>query len=338
MQPLVSILIPAYNAGAWLSDTIKSAQAQTWPNKEIIIVDDGSKDNTLSIARSFASSNLHVFTQTNQGASAARNKALSHSRGDYLQWLDADDLLGPDKIASQMAVIGQGIRQRTLLSGSWGRFIYRASKADFSPTPLWHDLSPIEWLSRKMEQNLHMQPATWLVSRELTEAAGPWDTRLSFDDDGEYFCRVLLASNGVKFVPEARVFYRISGPGCLSYIGRSNKKLESQFLSMQAHVRCLRSLGDTERVRKACLTYLQNWIIYFHPERLDLMQRLDEIAVSLGGKLEVPRLSWKYALIDKIFGRVTAKKAQINYNKFKSYLVSSCDKAMFYFEKPGLPS
>src|SRR5207253_2668292 len=142
-------------------------------------------------------------------------------------WLDADDLLAPDKVASQMAAIVPGTGQRTLLSGSWGRFIYRTSKADFSATPLWHDLSPIEWLMRKMGQNLHMQPATWLVSRELTKAAGPWNERLSLDDDGEYFCRVLLESESIRFVSGAKSFYRMSGFNTLSCVDGSKEKLES---------------------------------------------------------------------------------------------------------------
>src|SRR5437868_14667996 len=102
MKPLVSILIPAYNAGPWIGDTIRSALDQTWPRKEIIVVDDGSGDQTLQVARQFASKNVSVVTQENQGASAARNRALSLSRGDYIQWLDADDLLSPNKIAKQM--------------------------------------------------------------------------------------------------------------------------------------------------------------------------------------------------------------------------------------------
>ena len=80
-----------------------------------------------------------------------------------------------------------------------GLFNYRTKRARFVPTSLWQDLSPVEWLLRKMGENLHMQTATWLTSRELTEAAGPWDTRLLSDDDGEYFCRVLLASRRNPF-------------------------------------------------------------------------------------------------------------------------------------------
>src|SRR5271154_7166784 len=102
MKPLVSILVPAYNAEAWISDTLRSAISQTWEPKEIIVVDDGSTDQTLSVARRFQSEQVLILSQKNQGAAAARNRAFSLSHGDYIQWLDADDLLAPDKIAKQM--------------------------------------------------------------------------------------------------------------------------------------------------------------------------------------------------------------------------------------------
>jgi glycosyltransferase involved in cell wall biosynthesis len=259
-------LIPAFNAQEYLADTLRSAVAQTWPRKEIIVVDDGSTDRTLPIARQFVSHSVRVVTQKNQGAAAARNKAFSLSQGDYIQWLDADDLMAPDKIARQIEALDPGRSKRTLVSSAWGRFMHRYYRAKFSPTPLWRDLSPTEWLLRKMGQNLYMQTATWLVSRELAQAAGPWDTRLLGDDDGEYFCRVLLASEGVRFVPEAKVYYRSSGSSSLSYVGHSNRKLEAQWISMQLHIGYLRSLEESDRVRAACLRYLQNWVIFFYPE------------------------------------------------------------------------
>ena len=332
MKPLVSILIPAFNAQNWISDTLRSAIAQTWPRKEIIVVNDGSTDQTLAIARQFESDSLKVVTQKNQGAAATRNNAFSLSQGDFIQWLDADDLLAPDKIASQMEVLGESSNKRTLLSGSWGHFMFRYYRTKFTPSALWSDLSPAEWLLRKMEQNIYMQTASWLVSRELTETAGPWDTRLLGDDDGEYFCRVLLASDGVRFVPQARVYYRMSGTASLSYVGRSDRKLEAQLCSMKLHIGYLHSLDGSERARRACVTYLQNWLIYFYPERMDLVEQAEQMARDLGGKLEIPKLSWKYAWIRAIFGWPIAKRIQRFLPNIRWSLVRHWDNALFRIE------
>jgi glycosyltransferase involved in cell wall biosynthesis len=137
MTPLVSILIPAFNAEKWIGDTIKSAIGQTWPRKEIIVVDDGSSDRTAEVARQFSSTDVLVETQQNQGAAAARNRALSLSQGDYIQWLDADDLLSPDKVAQQIETATHSGSRRTLFSSKWGYFAYRTDRARFSPTSLW---------------------------------------------------------------------------------------------------------------------------------------------------------------------------------------------------------
>jgi len=341
MKPLVSILIPGYNAEKWIGDTLRSAIAQTWVSKEIIVVDDGSKDRTLEVARQFESDGVRVVTQTNQGAAAARNTAFRLSHGDYIQWLDADDLLSPDKVAKQMAVIEQVGSRRTLISCGWGQFLYRYRRANFVPTPLWCDLSITEWLVRKMGQNLHMQTATWLVSRELTEAAGPWDTKLLGDDDGEYFCRVLLKSDGVRFVTDARVYYRASGAGSLSYIGNSDRKREAQWRSMQMHIGYLRSLEDSARVHVTCVTYIQNWLTSFYPERPDLIEEMQSVADDLGGKLQMPRLSWKYAWIGALFGLEVGRRAQILLPRLKWSFLGFCDKALFRLgnrESPSVPA
>jgi len=339
MRPLVSILIPAYNAEEWIGAAIASAVEQTWRHKEIIVVDDGSTDGTRAVVRQFESNEVRVVTQPNQGAAAARNKAFSLSRGDYIQWLDADDLLSPDKVAHQMQATGQAGDGRTLFSSPWASFRYRPAKGKFIPTPLWADLGPTEWLTRKWEGNLHMQTATWLVSRELTEAAGPWDARLLGDDDGEYFFRVINASNGIRFVPQSRVYYRITPSNRLSYIGRSDKKMEAQFLGMKLQIGYLRAREDSDRVRAACVTYLQTWLPNFYPNRPDLVQEAQQLAANLGGRLSLPKASWKYAWIQKVFGFAAAKHAQLYYNRGKSSALRAWDRMMYSFERHSrLPS
>src|SRR4051812_14036077 len=91
--PLVSILIPCRNAEPWLAATLESALAQTHPATEIILVDDGSTDGSLELAHSFAARGVRIATQANAGASAARNHAFRESRGEFIQFLDADDLI-----------------------------------------------------------------------------------------------------------------------------------------------------------------------------------------------------------------------------------------------------
>jgi glycosyltransferase involved in cell wall biosynthesis/O-antigen/teichoic acid export membrane protein len=328
-KPLVSILIPAFNSEEWIGNTISSALAQTWPRKEIIVVDDGSTDRTLAIARQFESKGVLVVSQKQQGAAAARNKALSLCHGDFIQWLDSDDLLAPDKVAKQMEAMEHCQNRRLLLSSRFGRFLYRPDHANFKPTALWRDLSPVEWLLRKMGQNIYMQTGTWLVSRELTEAAGPWDTTLLVDDDGEYFCRVLLKSDGVRFVPEATTYYRAPWVGSLSYIGQSNKKIEAQWRSVQLHISYLRGLEDSERVRTACLTYLQNCLTYFYPERPDIVEQIEQMARELGHQLMPLELPWKYSCIRRLFGWRVAKRLQLFLPQVKWVLVKSWDQALF---------
>ena len=328
----MSILIPAFNAQEWISETLRSAIAQSWDRKEIIVVDDGSSDQTLHIARRFESSLVRVVTQRNQGAAATRNEAFRLSKGDYIQWLDADDLLAPDKIARQME---ERRGSRTLLSCAWGLFLYRYDRAEFVPSELWSDLTPVDWLVLKMDRNLHMQTATWLVSRELTKAAGPWDTSLAVDNDGEYFCRVLLASDGVHFVPDAKVYYRLCGSNSVSYIGGSEKKIQSKWRASLLHVKYLRSLEDSERVRRACLNYLQTWLIHFYPERPDIVRQAEQLALELGGQLGRPYLSWKYSWIKALFGWRLAKRVRAKARDLRWALQRSQDRILFRLESRG---
>jgi glycosyltransferase involved in cell wall biosynthesis len=333
MPSLVSILIPAFNAQEWIGDTIGSALAQTWPNKEIIVVDDGSPDDTLAVARRFESDRVRVVTQPNQGAAGARNQAFALSRGDYIQWLDADDLLSPEKIADQMQAAREANDARVLLSGPWAYFRHRPATAKFVSNPLWSDLTPTEWMLRKWEGNLHMQTATWLVSRELTESAGPWDTRLLGDDDGEYFSRVINASRAIRFVPSSRVYYRITPVSRLSYIGRSDPKMEAQFLGMKLQIGCLRARDDSPRARAACINYLQSWLPHFYPNRPDIVEEACQMARSLGGELHLPKASWKYAWIERLFGFGAAKHVQFYFNQLKSSCLRAWDRMMFALER-----
>lgn len=320
MTALVSILIPAYKAENWIHGAVSSAVNQTWPNKEVIIVDDGSPDRTLEVARRLASPLVKVVTQENTGACGARNKALSLAQGDYIQWLDADDVLHPEKIARQMESGGGGRNSLTLLTSAWGKFFYRTSNAKFSPDSLWRDLSAVEWIMARFHDNVWMNPAVWLVSRRLTDLAGPWDDRLSKsgDDDGEYICRVVAASDGVRFVRDAVCYYRIGTVGSLNWnMETSEASLESLLLSLDLTVRHLLSMEDSERTRKAALQHLQTFSAYFYATGGHFVDRLNELAYELGGKISPPKVSWKYYPIERVFGARATRKVISNWRAAK---------------------
>jgi len=213
--PLVSILIPCYNGAICLAETLESALAQTYQNTEILLVDDGSTDSSLSIARSFEPRGVRVFTQLNSGAAAARNRALRLAQGDYIQFLDADDLLAPDKIALQLAAL-RAAPPLAIASGTWGRFTADPASTVWSTEAVYAARSGIAYLQIHYETGSMMQPGAWLAPRALLNLAGPWDETLSLNDDGEYFARVTLRASSIVPVPAARCHYRTGSAASLS--------------------------------------------------------------------------------------------------------------------------
>lgn len=216
MKPLVSIIIPVYNAEKYLADALQSAIGQTWANKEIIVVDDGSTDNSLSLARQYAGDGVKVFQQENKGPSTARNLGLKHSKGDYIQFLDADDLLSANKIEAQMEVLKDFPGQLGLCT---------TVHFQDGENPYLVDIQH-EWLSEGTDDPVDfliklygggmigpqyggmVQPNAWLTPKSLIDKAGPWNEMRCPDDDGEFFCRVILAGNGIKYAFDAVNYYR----------------------------------------------------------------------------------------------------------------------------------
>jgi glycosyltransferase involved in cell wall biosynthesis len=313
---LVSILIPCYNAEQWIAQTLESALAQTWNNKEIIVVDDGSKDNSFAVAKQFESSSLKVIRQENSGASAARNRALHEAQGDFIQYLDADDLLAPNKIELQLQYLLNEENSGYIASAEWARFYNSSQEATFVPEAVWSDLSPIDWLICSWEGGGMMHPAAWLIPRGVVEEAGFWSASLPRcpNDDGEYFCRVILASKGVKFCPGAKCYYRSGISGSLSGLN-SRAATESIFHSLELCTNHLLSKEDSPRTRHACATAFQRFVYDVYPHQLDLAKQAEAKVHLFGGsnlkpvggpvfKLIANTLGWKLARqIQKIKAR-----------------------------------
>ncbi|MCY6489309.1 glycosyltransferase family 2 protein [Leptolyngbya sp. GGD] len=281
MKPLVSILIPAYNAEEYLAETLDSALAQTWDNLEIIVVDDGSQDNTLAIAKQYESKIVKIIHQSNQGQSASENRALEAAQGDFIQYLDADDLLAPDKIERQIQLLGDS-NSPYVTAGEWARFYHTPAEARFIPQVLWADFSPIDWLVTAWEGSYMMHGAAWLIPRTISDRAGGWNANLSLINDFEYFSRILLASEGVKFCWGAKTYYRSGSSENLSG-STSYAAWKSAVLSMKLGTQHLLSVENSPRTRQTCANALQSLIYTIYPDAPDLRQNLDQQIQQLGG-------------------------------------------------------
>lgn len=214
--PLVSIIIPVFNSERYLVETINSALAQTWPNKEIIIVDDGSTDNSLAIAKSFNDPAVRTFKQENKGASAARNKGLLEAKGEYIQFLDADDLLNNVKVEAQVRLLAG--KDYAITNCATVNFFDDTNPYNIQPFHDWYKEGSTDTADFlvKLYGGALTGPGyggmigvhAWLCPKTIISLAGRWNEELTTDDDGEFFCRVVLAARQIIYSDKAVCYYR----------------------------------------------------------------------------------------------------------------------------------
>lgn len=281
-KPLVSICMPAYNAEAYIAQAINSLLAQSYENIEIIIINDGSTDGTTGILNSYQQPNIKIFHQANKGQCAAANLAFHHSTGEYIKFMDADDLISADFIKNQVHVLNNNRNQ--VASASWGRF-YNDDLNSFklNPEPVWKDMKPIDWLVESFWNGANMmQCALWLIPREILHKSGLWNERLSLINDFDFFIRVLLTAEEIKFTSDAILYYRSGIENSLSK-QKSRKAHESAFLSTKLGIEYLLAAENSNRVRKIAADNMRMWSYEFYPRHMDLYHKSEEIIKSLGG-------------------------------------------------------
>jgi glycosyltransferase involved in cell wall biosynthesis len=282
---LVSIVIPVFNAANFLKESIESALAQTWPKCELIIIDDHSSDQSWKIASLYRGPKVVVEKNRGRGAAAARNCGINLATGGYIQFLDADDLLSPEKIELQMQMLLNS-PPRTIGSCAWGRFALDPYEAKFVHEPVWKYYSEAwKWLLESWEGGGMMQTACWLVPRTIVEEAGPWDESLisNPNDDGEYFSRILLRSRSVAYCPVNGVLYRSALTSSLSRRA-NNSAIQSAYLTCELYEQHVEDAGHGDSFHDALRMNYLNFIYQYHPSRKDLMRNAWRDALRLGGE------------------------------------------------------
>lgn len=206
--PLVSVIMPLFNKCAYVTESIENVLNQTYPNIELIIVDDGSTDGSLEIARNYEGEKVKVIEQQHLGACHARNVAFDISKGEYIQYLDADDLMSLEKIEAQIHRL-QGCSQGTMAICRFACFSDSISNLDGGRcNKSWcRDYSSTREASiLYLRSNLVLH--TFLIHRNLIKAVGEWNENLLIRQDVDFIARVIHVANKLVYCPQVMAYYR----------------------------------------------------------------------------------------------------------------------------------
>lgn len=300
--------MPAYNAEPYIGLAIESVLNQSYSPVELIIVNDGSKDRTLEVAGKFQCPRVCVIDQPNSGASAARNRAFRESKGEFIQYLDADDLLSSDKIKHQVSRL---IDHRDCVSACrWGRFETDIAKTRFVPEAFWRDIEPLDFLEQCWSKYSMIQPGAWLTPRQIIENCGPWDESLSLNDDGEFFARVVLASKHILFCNDSELYYRSGVPGALSS-RKSDVAWKSAYQSIRLMKDHVFKHSQSSEIKRAVSRLFEMFIFDSYPAAKELRVKSQKTIRELGGPYFSPPLSPKMKLVSKLIGWKAATRLRL---------------------------
>lgn len=247
MNQTVSILIPCYNAERWIAQAIQSALDQTYPNKEVIVMNDGSSDRSLEIIKSF-SNQICWESQPNRGGNATRNRLLELSTGEWLQYLDADDYLLPEKIEKQINLLSQNPKTDVICSPAISEY-HDEEKIWTEPSPQLHPRDPWILLARWRLP----QTGGSLWRKQAIVDAGGWKVDQPCCQEHELYLRLLMAGKQLNFYDHSGAVYRLWSH---STVSRKNK-YEPLYRRLEVKDRLeqyLETIGELNQARQDAIS------------------------------------------------------------------------------------
>jgi glycosyltransferase involved in cell wall biosynthesis len=295
----VSIIIPLYNSEAYIAQTIDCCLAQTHDNIEIIVIENGSKDQGYQIVKSIDDKRLSVFQIPTPNAAAARNYGYHKATGTCIIFLDADDVMASNKIELQLKALSAK-PEGWVASCAWAKFKTNTKEAVISPQKVWAIQNPVDWCLQSWMGEGMMIPGCWLIPKPIIDKAGLWNEKLSLHDDGEFMCRVLLASKGNVFVENTVVYYRQQG-NSLSRDHTSKKAAESALLVYKSYLQQILKFQDSKLARRALARNFSRFVYEYYPAHAQLIKEAYREINELGVK---PPLvgSPSFKIIQRIVG------------------------------------
>ena len=220
---LVSVIIPVYNASNFIIECLISVQKQTFKNLQVIVVNDGSTDSSLDLIQNFIKNDarFELVNQENKGCSAAKNKGLEFVKGDFVQYLDADDVLSSDKIENQIIALENNFNSIAVCKTIIFQHKLNDTAIEIDSDLIMKGGSGEEFLLRLwgIDGKMGMvQPNAYLIPTDVIKSSGYWNEDISNSpaEDGEYFTRILLNTNNVIFTKGINYYRKIKNISSVS--------------------------------------------------------------------------------------------------------------------------
>jgi len=218
-MPLISVIVPAYNAEKTILETIESVRHQTFSDFELIVINDGSTDRTLELLDTIKDDRLKIFSYENGGNSVARNRGITHSVGEYISFIDADDLWTPEKLEMQLDALQR--HPKAGVAYSWTVLIDEEGEFLFAQDPLYFEGNVYPNL---LVDCFIASGSNILINRQTVESVGIFDTNLIIAADWEYYMR-LASKWPFAVVPKYQVLYRLSSCSLVSAVENTEKHI-----------------------------------------------------------------------------------------------------------------
>ncbi len=274
----VSVIIPNYNRSGLVNETVRNVLSQSLPPFEVIVVDDGSTDDSVASLRAEFGQRIRLIEQTNQGPGAARNAGLEVAQGEFIWLMDSDDLASLNKLEVQVAALQQN--HADVVYGPWARVFFEGQNVRLDGPVLQQQALPanrdvLTWFMT--DWSLVLQQC--LIRKSAVDKAGRYSEHLRNGEDGEFFVRILSAGASVCYEDKSLLIYRNDGVDKLTTSGTSSHR------RIRDWAKCLIAMHDTCGFNQSLQRHIdfqaRMWrsrkeVVQFCPDEKAVAQQLDE--------------------------------------------------------------